>query len=143
MPTIALPEELLPVDGRFGCGPSKIRPEAVTALATRGIELLGTSHRQKPVKALVGRVREGLAALLGLPEGYEIVLGNGGSTAFWDAAAFGLIERRAENLAFGELGSKFAKAAAAPWLEAPHVVEAPAGSRSQLEPVEVSLCGHA
>ncbi|HEY0249605.1 MAG TPA: phosphoserine transaminase [Gryllotalpicola sp.] len=128
MPSIILPEELLPADGRFGCGPSKIRQEAVNALATRGAELLGTSHRQAPVKNLVGRVREGLAELYRLPEGYEIILANGGSTAFWDAAAFGLIEKRAELLSFGEFGSKFAKAAKAPWLEAPVVVEAPVGS---------------
>jgi phosphoserine aminotransferase len=131
MPSITLPDELLPADGRFGCGPSKIRQEAVNALATRGAELLGTSHRQAPVKSLVGRVREGLGELFRLPEGYEIILGNGGSTAFWDAAAFGLIEKRAENLTFGEFGSKFAKAAKAPWLEAPVVVDAPAGSSAK------------
>ncbi|WP_022882487.1 phosphoserine transaminase [Gryllotalpicola ginsengisoli] len=135
MPSIALPEDLLPADGRFGCGPSKIRQEAVNALATRAVDLLGTSHRQAPVKSLVGRVREGLAELLRLPEGYEIILGNGGSTAFWDAASFGLIERRSQHLAFGEFGSKFAKAAKAPWLEAPDVIEAPGGASAQPRPI--------
>jgi phosphoserine aminotransferase len=134
MPSITLPDELLPADGRFGCGPSKIRQEAVNALATRGAELLGTSHRQAPVKSLVGRVREGLGELFRLPEGYEIILGNGGSTAFWDAAAFGLIEKRAQNLTFGEFGSKFAKAAKAPWLEAPAVIDAPAGQSAKPQP---------
>ncbi|WP_298229943.1 phosphoserine transaminase [Gryllotalpicola sp.] len=136
MASIVLPDELKPADGRFGCGPSKIRQEAITALATAGVELLGTSHRQRPVKHLVHSVKEGLAELFALPEGYEIILGNGGSTAFWDAAAFGLIEKRSENLTFGEFGAKFAKAAAAPWLDAPVVVDAPAGTRSALVAVE-------
>ncbi|MBT1541306.1 phosphoserine transaminase [Curtobacterium flaccumfaciens pv. flaccumfaciens] len=136
MADIVIPAELLPTDGRFGCGPSKIRGAQLEALVTRGATVLGTSHRQKPVKDLVGSVRSGLADLFQIPEGYEVVLGNGGSTAFWDAAAFGLIERRAENLSFGEFGSKFAKAAAAPWLQAPHVVEAPGGSLAALEPVD-------
>ncbi|MGB4137970.1 MAG: phosphoserine transaminase [Microbacterium sp.] len=133
---IEIPRELLPVDGRFGCGPSKVRPEHVAALAAAGTSLLGTSHRQAPVKNLVGSVREQLGALFGLPAGYEILLGNGGSTAFWDAAAFGLIESRAQNLVFGEFGGKFAKAAAAPWLQAPDVREAEAGSRADAEVVE-------
>ncbi|MFC4242253.1 phosphoserine transaminase [Gryllotalpicola reticulitermitis] len=136
MPSIPLPDELLPADGRFGCGPSKIRQEAVNALATRGADLLGTSHRQAPVKSLVGRVRDGLGELFRLPEGYEIILANGGSTAFWDAAAFGLIEKRAQNLTFGEFGSKFAKAAGAPWLEAPSVIDAPAGQSAKAQPTE-------
>lgn len=136
MPELAIPANLLPVDGRFGCGPSKIRPEQVDYLATAGAALLGTSHRQAPVKDLVGRVRSGLGQLFSLPDGYEVVLGNGGSTAFWDAAAFSLIAKRSENLAFGEFGSKFAQAAAAPFLEAPHVITAPAGSRSSIEIVE-------
>ncbi|WP_267422722.1 MULTISPECIES: phosphoserine transaminase [unclassified Curtobacterium] len=136
MADIVIPAEFLPTDGRFGCGPSKIRGAQLESLVTRGATILGTSHRQKPVKDLVGSVREGLATMFDLPDGYEVVLGNGGSTAFWDAAAFGLIEQRAENLSFGEFGSKFAKAAAAPWLQAPHVVEAPGGSRSELEIVE-------
>jgi phosphoserine aminotransferase len=136
MPSISLPDELLPADGRFGCGPSKIRQEAVNALVTRGADLLGTSHRQAPVKNLVGSVREGLADLFRLPEGYEIILGNGGSTAFWDAAAFGLIEKRAQLATFGEFGSKFAKAAKAPWLEAPSVIDAPAGTSAKAVPTE-------
>jgi phosphoserine aminotransferase len=136
MPQIAIPAELLPADGRFGCGPSKVRQAQLDALAASGSSLLGTSHRQRPVKSLVSRVREGLGQLFRLPEGYEVVLGNGGSTAFWDAAAFGLIERRSQNLTFGEFGQKFAKAAAAPWLEQPQVIDAPAGSRSDPEPAE-------
>ncbi len=135
MPEIVIPQNLLPADGRFGCGPSKVRPEQVAHL-TANAALLGTSHRQKPVKQLVGRVRAGLADLFRLPEGYEIILGNGGSTAFWDAAAFSLIERRSENLTFGEFGAKFAAAAATPFLEAPHVVSAPAGSRAEVEVLE-------
>ena len=136
MPTITIPASLLPVDGRFGCGPSKVRPEQLAYLAGAGAALLGTSHRQAPVKNLVGRVRSGLTDLFSAPEGYEIVIGNGGSTAFWDAAAFSLIENRSEHLTFGEFGAKFAAAAATPFLEAPHVINAPAGSRSQIEVVE-------
>ncbi|SEI09923.1 MULTISPECIES: phosphoserine transaminase [unclassified Leifsonia] len=135
MPETTIPSDLLPADGRFGCGPSKVRTEQVASLAGPGAELLGTSHRQAPVKNLVGRVREGLGELFRIPDGYEVVIGNGGSTAFWDAAAFGLIEKRSENLVFGEFGGKFAKAAATPWLEAPHVLEAPGGSRSEVEVV--------
>ncbi|WP_251446250.1 phosphoserine transaminase [Microbacterium sp. USTB-Y] len=133
---IEIPRELLPVDGRFGCGPSKIRPEQVSALAAVGSSLLGTSHRQAPVKGLVRSVREGLASLFRLPEGYEIIVGNGGSTAFWDAAAFGLIENRSQNLVSGEFGGKFAKAAKTPWLQAPDVRNAEPGSRAEAEVVE-------
>ncbi|MHA7985724.1 phosphoserine transaminase [Rathayibacter sp. CAU 1779] len=136
MAAIAIPESLLPADGRFGSGPSKVRPAQVEALVAAESDLLGTSHRQAPVRSLVGRVREGLEALFRIPDGYEVVLGNGGSSAFWDAAAFGLIEQRAEALVFGEFSQKFAKAASAPWLQAPHVIEAPVGSRSAAEPVE-------
>ncbi|KZX21288.1 phosphoserine transaminase [Rathayibacter tanaceti] len=136
MPDLTIPRELLPHDGRFGCGPSKVRHDQLAHLATQGAHLLGTSHRQAPVKDLVGRVREHLATLFRIPDGYEVLLGNGGSTAFWDAAAFSLIERRAENLTFGEFGQKFAAAASAPFLEPPHVVAAPAGSRSGVEIVE-------
>jgi phosphoserine aminotransferase len=136
MADIIIPRDLLPLDGRFGCGPSKVRPEQVAALAGPGAQLLGTSHRQAPVKNLVGRVRSGLAQLFDLPEGYEVLLGNGGSTAFWDAAAFSLIETRSQNLVFGEFGGKFAAAAAAPWLDAPHVINAPAGSRAEVEVTE-------
>jgi phosphoserine aminotransferase len=133
MPQITIPSTLLPVDGRFGCGPSKIRPAQLEFLATEGAKLLGTSHRQAPVKDLVGRVRSGLGSLFRMPDGYEVVIGNGGSTAFWDAASFGLIEKRAENLAFGEFGAKFAQAAGAPWLKAPKVITADGGWRSEIE----------
>jgi len=105
--TLSIPADLLPQDGRFGCGPSKVRPEQVDHLASLGRSVLGTSHRQAPVRNLVGQVREGLADLFSLPEGYEIVLGNGGSTAFWDIAAFGLVRERAQHLAFGEFSAKF------------------------------------
>jgi phosphoserine aminotransferase len=131
MADITIPAHLLPLDGRFGCGPSKVRPEQVAALSAAATALLGTSHRQAPVKNMVGRVRSGLSDLFALPEGYEVLLGNGGSTAFWDAAAFSLIENRSQNLVFGEFGQKFASAAAAPFLSAPDVITAPAGSRSE------------
>jgi phosphoserine aminotransferase len=134
--TIRIPSSLLPADGRFGCGPSRVRAEQIDDLVAASRTLLGTSHRQKPVKALVGSVREQVASLLGAPEGYEVVLGNGGSTAFWDAAAFGLIERRSAHGTWGEFGAKFAKAAKAPWLDAPAVTDAPAGSRAELVPVD-------
>jgi len=130
--TLEIPADLLPVDGRFGCGPSKVRPEQLAHLAAHAA-LLGTSHRRAPVKDLVGRVRSGLAQLFRLPDGYEVLLGNGGSTAFWDAAAHSLIEKRAELLAFGEFGAKFGQAAGAPFLEAPKIITAPGGSRSEIE----------
>ncbi|MGO1851983.1 MAG: phosphoserine transaminase [Microbacteriaceae bacterium] len=133
---IEIPRDLLPIDGRFGCGPSKVRPAQLEALVTAGASILGTSHRQAPVKNLVGSLRDRLATLLRIPEGYEILVGNGGSTAFWDAAAFGLIERRSQNLTFGEFGGKFAKAAGAPWLEAPDVRTAEPGSLAVPEVVE-------
>lgn len=133
---IEIPGDLLPADGRFGCGPSKVRPAQLEALLSSGAAILGTSHRQAPVKNLVGSVREQLAALFRVPEGYEILVGNGGSTAFWDAAAFGLIERRSQNLVFGEFGGKFAAAAGAPWLEAPDVRKSEPGSRANAEVVE-------
>ena len=133
---IEIPRDLLPVDGRFGCGPSKVRPAQLDALLASGATILGTSHRQAPVKNLVGSVREQLASLFRIPEGYEILVGNGGSTAFWDAAAFGLIERRSQNLVFGEFGGKFAGSAAAPWLEAPDVRKAEPGSRTSAEVVD-------
>jgi phosphoserine aminotransferase len=124
---VRIPDELTPADGRFGCGPSKVRPEALAAVAEAG-ELMGTSHRQKPVKELVGRVRSGIADLFSAPEGYEVVLGNGGTTAFWDAAATGLIRERSLHLTYGEFSSKFAKVAAgAPFLADPIVVEADPG----------------
>lgn len=136
MAHVTLPREILPTDGRFGCGPSKVRPEQLSALAGPGSVLMGTSHRQAPIKNLVGQVRMGLSDLLRLPDGYEIIVGNGGASAFWDAAAFGLIERRAQNLVFGEFGGKFAAAASAPWLEAPDVRKAAPGSRTAAEVVE-------
>ena len=107
---ITIPADLLPVDGRFGAGPSKVRPEQVSALAAVAGSYLGTSHRQKTVKSQVGRVRQGLRELFDLPADYEVVLSNGGSTAFWDVATYGLIRDRAQFLTFGEFGSKFAKA---------------------------------
>jgi phosphoserine aminotransferase len=126
---ITIPAGLRPADGRFGCGPSKVRPEQLTALAGPGAALLGTSHRQAPVRSLVQRIREGLASFFGLPDGYEVVLGNGGTTAFWEIAAFGLVEHRSLHLSFGEFSSKFARVtAAAPWLDAPAVIESAPGS---------------
>jgi phosphoserine aminotransferase len=126
---IKIPPDLLPADGRFGSGPSKVRPDTVAALQAAATTVLGTSHRQPTVKSLVGRLRAGLAQLWNLPDGYEVVLGNGGTTAFWDAATFGLIRRRSQHLSFGEFSSKFAQAAAsAPHLEAPQVIESSAGT---------------
>jgi phosphoserine aminotransferase len=127
-PDLAIPDSLKPADGRFGCGPSKVRPEAITRLASEGAAVMGTSHRQQPVKALVGEIRGGLRELFCLPDGYEVALGNGGATAFWDAACFGLVQRRAHHLAFGEFSSKFAQATSeAPFLEGSVVIEADAG----------------
>ena len=129
---IKIPDNLKPRDGRFGCGPSKIRPESLAALAASGSSILGTSHRQKPVKNVVHRVREGLNSLFTLPEGYEVVLGNGGSTAFWDIATFGLLENKSQHLVFGEFSSKFAIAAKeAPFLGEPTVIKAEPGSHPQ------------
>ncbi|SSC24490.1 Phosphoserine aminotransferase [Klenkia terrae] len=127
--TIQIPAELLPADGRFGCGPSKVRPEAMAALAAEGAALMGTSHRQAPVKNLVGRVREGLSQLFDLPEGYQVVLGNGGTTAFWDAAAIGLVRDRAAFGTYGEFSAKFASGVAdAPFLADPVITKAAPGS---------------
>ncbi|MDA2805858.1 phosphoserine transaminase [Nocardiopsis suaedae] len=129
---IQIPANLLPTDGRFGCGPSKVRPEQLKALADSGSAYFGTSHRQKPVKSLVGRVRSGLASLFSLPEGYEVVLGNGGTTAFWDIAAHGLIRERSQHLDFGEFSSKFAKVAkGAPWLGEPTVISTDPGTHGE------------
>lgn len=120
IPEIKIPSDLLPVDGRFGSGPSKVRPEAVEALAGSGREYLGTSHRQARVQFEVGALRNGLSELFALPDGYEVLLGNGGTTSFWDAAAFGLIDQRSQHLRFGEFSSKFADVvAAAPFLAEP------------------------
>ena len=105
---LTIPADLKPRDGRFGCGPSKVRPEQLATLAASGA-LMGTSHRQEPVKALVARVRAGLAELFALPAGYEVVLGNGGSTAFWDVATFSLVRERALHLTYGEFSAKFAE----------------------------------
>ncbi|MGA2470038.1 MAG: phosphoserine transaminase [Solirubrobacteraceae bacterium] len=128
-PAITIPDELKPKDGRFGCGPSKIRAEQLARLASEGAGVLGTSHRQAPVRSLVARVRSGLAELFALPDGYEVALGNGGATAFWDAAAFGLVEQRAAHLAYGEFSSKFAKVTAgAPFLGESIVFSAEPGS---------------
>jgi phosphoserine aminotransferase len=125
--TAQIPADLKPADGRFGCGPSKVRPEALAKLAERA-DLMGTSHRQAPVRELVGRVRGGLAELFRLPDGYEVALGNGGATAFWDAAAAWLVRERSLHLAYGEFSQKFAKVtAAAPFLADPIVVEAEPG----------------
>ncbi len=127
--TIEIPAELLPGDGRFGSGPSKVRPAQLDDLLEIGRTVLGTSHRQAPVKNLVGDVRSGLHDLFSLPEGYEIILGNGGSTAFWDIAAFGLVRDRAQHLAFGEFSSKFgAVTKAAPFLGEPTIVKADPGT---------------
>jgi phosphoserine aminotransferase len=129
-PDIIIPTNLLPVDGRFGCGPSKVRPEAIEALAKAAPTYMGTSHRQNTVKNVVGSVREGLRSFFSLPDGYEVVLGNGGSTAFWDIATFGLIENRSQHLVCGEFSSKFAEAAkAAPHLGDPTVIESAPGTR--------------
>ena len=128
-PDIAIPDDLLPADGRFGCGPSRVRPDAVEMLAGSAGHFLGTSHRQAPVRFKVGELRNGLAELFSLPDGYEILLGNGGTTTFWDAATFGLIERRSQHLAFGEFSSKFAKAAdAAPHLDEPQLISSEPGT---------------
>jgi len=127
-----VPRHLLPADGRFGCGPSKVRPEQLDALLVAGRRVLGTSHRQPPVKRLVGSVRSGIAELFGLPDGWEVVLGNGGTTVFWDVATFGLVERRSEHLVFGEFSSKFAAAcASAPHLDDPVVVRAEPGDHPE------------
>jgi phosphoserine aminotransferase len=128
--SLTIPADLLPADGRFGAGPSKVQTSHLDALAGTGASLMGTSHRQAPVRDLVGRVRSGLRDLFAVPDGYEVVLGNGGATAFWDVATHGLIERKSQHLSFGEFSSKFAKAAAAaPWLDEPTVISSEPGSR--------------
>jgi phosphoserine aminotransferase len=134
-PIPTLPGHLRPRDGRFGSGPSKVRQEAVAALAAAAPTFLGTSHRQAPVRSVVGRIRAGLAELFDLPDGYEVALGNGGSTLFWDLATFSLIERRSQHLVFGEFSAKFAAAAsAAPHLDDPQVIAAPFGSHPEPRP---------
>ncbi|NLE88985.1 MAG: phosphoserine transaminase, partial [Myxococcales bacterium] len=143
LPTI--PADLKPADGRFGCGPSKVRPEQIAAVSDAATSVMGTSHRQAPVKNVVGRVRDGLSSLFSLPEGYEVVLGNGGTTAFWDAAAFGLVREKSLHLTYGEFSSKFAKVTgAAPFLGEPIVVSSEPGTAP--EPVSdpsVDLIGWA
>jgi phosphoserine aminotransferase len=131
---VQIPGELLPKDGRFGSGPSKVRPEQLAALSVHA-DVIGTSHRQAPVKQVVGRVRAGLTSLFALPDAYEVVLGNGGATAFWDIAAFNLVQDRAQHLVFGEFGGKFAEGvAAAPFLGAPDVISADPGSAPDFAP---------
>src|SRR3954451_7855460 len=125
---LVIPQELMPADGRFGSGPSKVRPAQLDHLAQHGIAVMGTSHRQAPVKAVVGRVRDGLGELFSLPDGYEVALGNGGTTAFWDALAFGMVRQRALHLVYGEFSGKFATVPRrAPFLDDPLVVEADPG----------------
>ncbi|MFD1714531.1 phosphoserine transaminase [Amnibacterium flavum] len=136
MTDVTIPADLLPADGRFGCGPSKVRPEQIAALQAAGSSLFGTSHRQKPVKNLVGSVRRQLSDLFSLPDGYEVILGNGGSTAFWDAAAFSLIAERSSHLSFGEFGAKFVKAAGAPFLAKPLSVVSDPGTLGRLDPTQ-------
>lgn len=134
MPTspITIPRDLLPADGRFGCGPSKIRQQSIDALAAAAPTLLGTSHRQEPVRQLVGRMRAGLRELFELPDGYEVLLGNGGTTVFWDAATFGLIRKKSQHVSYGEFSARFAQAAsAAPHLDAPTIIKAAPGTRSR------------
>lgn len=135
---IIIPANLKPLDGRFGCGPSKIRDEALASVLSSGTSIIGTSHRQKPVKHVVHRVREGVNSLFNLPEGYEVILGNGGSTAFWDIATIGLIEKKSQHLVFGEFSSKFAACATeAPFLDEPTVIKSEPGSH----PVAVAETG--
>lgn len=130
---LQIPDSLKPADGRFGSGPSRLRPEQLTRLAHDGAALMGTSHRQKPVRQLVGRVRNGLSELFALPEGYEVLLGNGGTTAFWDAAAAAIVRDRALHFSYGEFSSKFAASTAgAPFLADPVVVQAPAGDAPEI-----------
>jgi phosphoserine aminotransferase len=128
-PQITIPANLLPADGRFGSGPSKVRPENVEALAAAANHFLGTSHRQKTVKSVVGSLREGLRDLFSLPDGYEVMLGNGGTTCFWDAATFCLIEKKSQHLSFGEFSAKFATAASdAPHLDDPEIIASDVGT---------------
>src|ERR1700730_17432367 len=149
---LRLPPELKPGDGRFGCGPSKVRPQAIANLAGSGAALMGTSHRQKPVKSLVGEIRAGLRELFAAPDGYEVALGNGGATAFWDAAAAGLVRRRALHLAYGEFSQKFATVTSgAPFLADSIVIAAEPGdapdpgaidSGAEGEPADVVAWAH-
>ena len=135
LPQITIPADLLPIDGRFGAGPSKVRPEQIQALVDKSRSVMGTSHRQKPVKSEVAALRAGLAQLFSLPDGYEIVIGDGGTTAFWEVATFGLIRDRAQFLTFGEFGSKFAGSAkAAPFLGEQSVIKSEPGDAPDFAP---------
>jgi phosphoserine aminotransferase len=137
VPDIRIPAGLLPADGRFGSGPSRVRDDAVAHLAAAAPAYLGTSHRRSGVRSVVGRIRGGLSSLFSLPDGYEVLLGNGGSTCFWDCATFGLIERRSQHLSFGEFSSRFAEAVrAAPHLDDPEVIESPPGTHPAAVPRE-------
>ena len=131
-PDIKIPAELLPSDGRFGAGPSKVRAQQIAALAADAPHYMGTSHRQSTVKSMVGRVRDGLSSLFDLPDGYEVLLSNGGTTCFWDAATFGLIESKSQHLNFGEFSSKFGTAAAAaPHLDEPQIIKSEPGTHPE------------
>jgi len=135
-PEIVIPADLLPIDGRFGAGPSKVRPEQLQALVTKSKNILGTSHRQAPVKTEVAQMRAGLAEMFSIPSGYEVVIGNGGTTAFWDIATFGLIRDRAQFLTFGEFGAKFAKGATdAPFLGEQSVIKSESGDAPAFSPL--------
>jgi len=134
VPTIRIPADLLPADGRFGCGPAKVRTEALAALADTKTSYMGTNHRQTGVRSVVARIKGALRELFSLPDGYEVVVGNGGSTVFWDVAVFSLIERRSQHLSFGEFGARFAAAAAAPHLEPPDVIGSEAGTHPVFAP---------
>lgn len=141
-----LPSDLIPADGRFGCGPSKVRPEQLQAIQDHA-DIMGTSHRQAGVKDVVGSVREGLSELFSLPDGYEIILSLGGATAFWDSAAFGLIRNKSAHLTYGEFSGKFASVSKkAPWLDEPQIVAAEPGtapSPSELDGTDADLVGWA
>jgi phosphoserine aminotransferase len=133
MPDLLIPSELVPADGRFGSGPTKVRREALGYLSELGVTVMGTSHRKAPVRDLVGRLQQRLGELFSLPDGHEVVLGVGGATAFWEVAAFCLVEQRSLHYVFGEFSTKFAAATdAAPWLDGPELVEAPVGERPDL-----------
>jgi phosphoserine aminotransferase len=143
MSEILIPASIKPVDGRFGCGPSKILPTSLSNLANNYSNVLGTSHRQKPVKAVVASVRQGIKSLFSLPDGYEVIIGNGGSTAFWDIATFHLIEKKSQHLVFGEFSSKFATCAMqAPMIDQPTVIKAEPGSHPTVK-VEVGVDAYA
>ena len=137
MSDITIPADLLPADGRFGCGPSKVRQESVDALAAAGSSILGTSHRKPAVKSLVGRIRAGMREYFALPEDHEVIITNGGATFFWDAACFGLIEQRSAHAVFGEFSGKFAKSAEiAPHLQDPVLVESEVGTYPRMDRVD-------